>query len=479
MEVLNAAGLTPLSLPNNKPTSRRAVDHRRLFLAKLSRPLTGGLAALSSVFLSNGLSRALTYEEALSQSFTSSSSDSAGFDIGLFLDGVLKFGSENPLLIGGGAAALAIPVVLSRVLLSEPKPWGVVSAKAAYAKLAEEGDAALLDIRGGRESKEVGSPDLRGLKKKVVAIAYRGEDKTGFLKKLSLRFKDPGSTTLFILDKFDGNSELVAELVTANGFKAAYAIKDGAEGARGWLKSELPWTEPKKGVTFDFGDLQDVIDSTFGENSDGLPVTLGLAVATGLGLFAFTEMETVLQLLGSAAIVQFVTKKLLLAEVSIYFLLKKVLSLVLFDLTFVMFCGQATVLLYFLLILQDRKVTLKQAEEFLNTKIAPKELVDEIKMIGKALLPASSSTKSLPSSAEATPEPSTPAAPPPKADVSETKAAIKEEAPAEPAPAVNSVPKAEVSEGALAGFSSNSRPLSPYPYYPDFKPPSSPCPSKP
>lgn len=34
--------------------------------------------------------------------------------------------------------------------------------------------------------------------------------------------------------RFDGNSELVAELVTANGFKAAYAIKDGAEGPRGW-----------------------------------------------------------------------------------------------------------------------------------------------------------------------------------------------------------------------------------------------------
>lgn len=35
--------------------------------------------------------------------------------------------------------------------------------------------------------------------------------------------------------RFDGNSELVAELVTENGFKAAYAIKDGAEGPRGWL----------------------------------------------------------------------------------------------------------------------------------------------------------------------------------------------------------------------------------------------------
>ena len=35
--------------------------------------------------------------------------------------------------------------------------------------------------------------------------------------------------------RFDGNSELVAEMVTANGFKAAYAIKDGAEGNRGWM----------------------------------------------------------------------------------------------------------------------------------------------------------------------------------------------------------------------------------------------------
>jgi hypothetical protein len=35
--------------------------------------------------------------------------------------------------------------------------------------------------------------------------------------------------------RFDGNSELVAELVTLNGFKSAYAIKDGAEGPQGWL----------------------------------------------------------------------------------------------------------------------------------------------------------------------------------------------------------------------------------------------------
>lgn len=39
--------------------------------------------------------------------------------------------------------------------------------------------------------------------------------------------------------RFDGNSELVAELLTLNGFKAAFAIKDGAEGPRGWKVAHL------------------------------------------------------------------------------------------------------------------------------------------------------------------------------------------------------------------------------------------------
>jgi hypothetical protein len=32
-------------------------------------------------------------------------------------------------------------------------------------------------------------------------VPYNGEDKNGFLKKLTLRFKDPENTTLVILDK--------------------------------------------------------------------------------------------------------------------------------------------------------------------------------------------------------------------------------------------------------------------------------------
>lgn len=41
--------------------------------------------------------------------------------------------------------------------------------------------------------------------------------------------------------RLHGNSELVSELVTVNGFKAAYAIKDGAEGTRGWIVRPIPY----------------------------------------------------------------------------------------------------------------------------------------------------------------------------------------------------------------------------------------------
>ncbi|KAM0939443.1 putative Rhodanese-like domain-containing protein STR4 [Dioscorea sansibarensis] len=411
MDVLNAAGLTPISLP-------KYPDRKKSFPFKFPNPTTSeslaksfgsGLALLNLSYSA----KALTYEEALGQQIVSGSS--FDFDIGQLLDVVIKFAVENPAVVAGGTIGLALPLVLSLVFQGS-KAWGVESAKIAYSKLAGEGEAQLLDIRERKDFNEVGSPDLRSLKKKAVSITYREDDKPGFLKKLALRFKDPANTTLFVLDKFDGNSKLVAELVTANGFKAAYAIKDGVEGPRGWLKSGLPWSPPKKGINIDFSNLTDAISSAIGEDIDGLPVALGLAAATGLSLLAFSEIESVLQLLGSAALVQFITKKLLFAE--------------------------------------DRKVTLKQIDEFLNTKVAPKELADEIKTIGKALLPVSSVPASTSSSQQENP-----------VIVSDTKV-------------VNSVPT-EIEEESSPALPPRPQCHSPYPSYPDFKPPSSPCPSPP
>ncbi|KAG6786852.1 hypothetical protein POTOM_008469 [Populus tomentosa] len=524
MKALNAASLTPLSvlcerraetrksssLPTVSPIKFSHSDSlsasRSAAQECLSRTLHGGVVLLSSV-LSTGLARALTYEEALEKPASPFLSD---FDVNGILDSVIKFGSENPTIIAGGVTVLAVPLILSLVL-NKPKSWGVESAKKAYAALGDDAKAQLLDIRATVEFRQVGSPDISGLSKKPASVVYKSEDKPGFLKKLSLKFKEPENTTLFILDnsicnfkhaivtstssligfgtnvnlhlelylcrleleepgksvkivRFDGNSELVAELVTVNGFKTAYAIKDGAEGPRGWMSSGLPWIPPKKALSLDLSDLSDTISGAFGEGSGALPVTFALSAAAGLGVLAFSEMETILQVLGSAALIQFGSKKLLFAEA------------ILMDLSA---CKQ-----------EDRKQTLEQVDEFLTTKIAPKELGDELKDIGRALLPVPVTIKALPATTEASPEPAV-------ADGAVQKA--------EAASQINSVPITEPKAESFSGF---SRPLSPYPYitahmvvaygikfstglgaehmtaflalqYPDLKPPTSPTPSKP
>ncbi|KAG6437653.1 hypothetical protein SASPL_102574 [Salvia splendens] len=472
MEALNAAGLSPLSVLAKTTKPRKHLSAATIpqfkiqnptenVLSSVSRKLQCGLVVLSSV-MSSELAKALTYEEALQQTTT-------GSDTGGVLDSVISFATDNPLIIGGGLVGLAVPLVVSQ-LFSKPKPWGVETAKNAYAKLGgDDANAQLLDIRAPSDLKESGSPNIRGLKKKPVTVAYKGEDKSGFLSKLSLKFKDPENTTLFILDKcvdprkfvgiwicialktsklvscfkvvglrarFDGNSELVAELVTVNGFKAAYGIKDGAEGPRGWKSSGLPWISPKKSVGIDLSSLTD----SFGDASEALPLVLGVAAAAGLGLLAYTEVETILQVLGSAALVQFVSKKFLFAKACIS-------------------------------LLRDRKQTVQQIDEVLNAKVGAKELVGDIQDIGKALLPPIISTsKSLAAAAEVT---SSPSIVQEAESVTEANSTPPE---VDAAPEVNSVPKAEVEEESLP---LPTRPLSPYPNYPDYKPPTSPIPSRP
>ncbi|PWZ23848.1 Rhodanese-like domain-containing protein 4, chloroplastic [Zea mays] len=445
---------------------------------QLRSGLRGGLARLSAALglahagagAGAALAAPLSYEEMLRLS-SDSGGDVGGFALPeLGLDGLVDFVNENPLVVAAGVAAIAVPLLLAQLLGGggSSKPYSVLSAKAAYQRLLEEPDAQLVDIRPLKDAREAGTPDLKEAKKKAAAVPYNGEDKNGFLKKLTLKFKDPENTTLIILDKFDGNSELVAELVTANGYKAAFAVKDGAEGSRGWKSSNLPWKAPPKGFSFDLGEL-------FGDGSDGLPVTIGLAAATGLGVLAYTEIETLLQFLGSAAVVQLVVTKLLYAE--------------------------------------DRQKTLKQIDEFFNKKVAPKELIDEIKEIGQALLPLPGDAKSQPAlatatqvaatqtaapaedaTAEATTEsdpatptplspytnypdlkpPSTPMPPSVESEVETKTGSTVTEGPA----VVNSAPIADASTGSSPA-TTRPRPQSPYPNYPDFKPPSSPSPSAP
>lgn len=217
MEALNAVGLTPLSVLSNRTKHSRKFssfptiptckvsnfstsnNKKQTLKECLSTSFHGGLfLAAASVVSSGGIANALTYEEALDQSVNIT--NSGDFNVNGFVDSVLNFATENPVILAGGVAILAVPLVLSQVL-KKPKPWGVESAKNAYAKLGADGNAQLLDIRALSEIRQVGAPDVGGLRKKSVSVAYKGDDKPGFLKKLSLKFKEPESTTLFILDK--------------------------------------------------------------------------------------------------------------------------------------------------------------------------------------------------------------------------------------------------------------------------------------
>lgn len=94
------------------------------------------------------------------------------------------------------------------------------------------------------------------------------------------------------------------------------------------------------------------------------------------------QIETVLQFLGSAAIIQLVASKLVYAEVLISFFSQWPLEI--WPTTFSFIVKMIFVVKLFSTYLcrsQDRKKTLQQIDDFFNKKIAPKELVDEIKVV--------------------------------------------------------------------------------------------------
>ncbi|CAM6003747.1 unnamed protein product [Sphagnum balticum] len=366
--------------------------------------------------------------------------------------GVLDFVTANPLAIVLGIAAVMVPAVAFRVFV-KPQTFGNVAAAEAFAKLSDkESDAQILDIRAAEDVKTEGTPDVRKLRKRVVQLPYvdHGEE---YAVRVLAKFKDAENTTLYILDRFDGSSAVVARLLANSGFKGAYAIKGGAEGNKGWKESELPWLAPKKGFKFNLSSLTNVIKDSAAANADSslVPTTLGVAAAAGVGLVVFSEAETALQLLGSAALVQLFVKKFLFAD--------------------------------------DRQKTLKEIQTFLDTKIAPKEIIDELKGIGNVLLltdeEVKQATENGPAILEETLSTDSPTPSKEPATASGASAAFKGDEPlALEAPG----PLEEFNLTSMEGYTASARPtdlpqsttpLSPYTQYPGLKPPTSPTASNP
>jgi len=147
------------------------------------------------------------------------------------VNAVAAFLDKNPLFAFGVSFVVFLVIPLVSDLADRSRKW--VSAETAYSNLRDEVEPQLVDIRGIDEIEDVGSPDISSFNKKVVQVTYTG-DEDAFLYEMRKRFKEPAQTTLYILDMYDGNSMEVAQMLTRNGFRAVYAIRDGFQGSNGW-----------------------------------------------------------------------------------------------------------------------------------------------------------------------------------------------------------------------------------------------------
>lgn len=132
---------------------------------------------------------------------------------------------------------------------------GDVQPEEAYAALAADEDAVLVDVRTTAEWAYVGMPDLSGLGKRVIAVEWQrfpdGALNGDFVEQL----QDAGladGAPIYFLCRSGVRSVAAAEAATAAGLGPAYNIVDGFEGPHderghrtvaGWKVAGLPWRQ--------------------------------------------------------------------------------------------------------------------------------------------------------------------------------------------------------------------------------------------
>lgn len=132
---------------------------------------------------------------------------------------------------------------------------GDVQPEEAYAALAADEDAVLVDVRTTAEWAYVGMPDLSGLGKRVIAVEWQrfpdGALNGDFVEQL----QDAGladGAPIYFLCRSGVRSVAAAEAATAAGLGPAYNVLDGFEGPHderghrtvaGWKVAGLPWRQ--------------------------------------------------------------------------------------------------------------------------------------------------------------------------------------------------------------------------------------------
>jgi rhodanese-related sulfurtransferase len=132
---------------------------------------------------------------------------------------------------------------------------GDVTPKDAYAALAADERAVLVDVRTVAEWNYVGVPDLSELGRGVVGIEWQrfpdGSVNDAFVDDLRQAGVGEG-TPVYFLCRSGVRSRAAAEAATAAGLGPAYNVSDGFEGPHdeqghravaGWKNDGLPWRQ--------------------------------------------------------------------------------------------------------------------------------------------------------------------------------------------------------------------------------------------
>lgn len=132
---------------------------------------------------------------------------------------------------------------------------GDVQPEEAYAALAADEDAVLVDVRTTAEWNYVGVPDLSVLHKRVVCLEWQTFPDGAVNGDFVAQLQDAGlpeGAPLYFLCRSGARSAAAAHAVTAAGLGPAYNIVDGFEGPHdefghrtvaGWKVAGLPWKQ--------------------------------------------------------------------------------------------------------------------------------------------------------------------------------------------------------------------------------------------
>ena len=335
---------------------------------------------LSAIFLANAGAASAALADQLSISYPEVTLPAVDASAASAASDIASLFSDNPLLIGGGAALVAIPVAIGAFLNSGAGAGGVkaTNVERTLQALAEDPRVVLVDIRSKADIKAQGSPDLKSVKRSPTSLPFtsvvKGEVVVDekFADKLG-RLRNIKEDSLVILLDADGRVAKKAAAAVADVVEKVYYVQGGAEA---WAETG-PWKQPGAGLSFSLPSVNLNLKSV-GANINELAedfkkapslTKAGLAAGAlfGAAFLLANEVEVILELAGILAAGNF--------------LLKFVFA-------------------------DEREKTLTEIRTLVDEKVAIKEVGSDLNKIAKAVLediPEGSSSSSNGSSAEPTP----------------------------------------------------------------------------